>query len=474
MANINWTFDKVKDTFVDFFKERDHVFIPSSSVIPPKEDKSLLFTNAGMNQFKPIFLNDDKTNKFNGLKRAVNWQKCIRAGGKHNDLNDVGKDVYHHTYFNMAGQWSFGDYWKNEAIDFAFSLMVRVYGLDKERIYVTYFAGDKDLGLEPDLETRDIWLKYLPQERVLGFGMKDNFWEMGSTGPCGPCTEIHYDKIDGRKSDIGSKLVNMDDPTVIEVWNNVFMQFNRISEKELIPLKNRHVDTGLGLERLTAILQNKGSNYDIDVFQIVIKEIEKISNVGKYEGRVGDDDIEKKDETYRIIADHMRMIVVSLGDGLRPGSNKNENVLRLVIRRALKFGLLYLKLLIKNEDKDTSAAKSKEEYHFTPFLYKLVNVTCNSLEGCCPEFKNNENLIKEISQIVFSEEERYLNVLRKGLKVLKKFIKKNGIIKLSGNDAHKLWRSHGFPIELTLIEAKNNNVDVDIDEYYKIVGETTL
>jgi len=336
---IEWTTNKVRSTFVSYFSTKDHTSVPSSACAP-LNDPTLLFTNAGMNQFKPIFLGQiDPSNPMASLTRAANSQKCIRAGGKHNDLEDVGRDTYHHTFFEMLGSWSFGDYFKKEAIEYAWELLVDVYGIDKERLYATYFEGDESLGLEPDLEAKELWLKFLPEERVIGCSAKDNFWEMGETGPCGPCSEIHYDRIGNRDA---SALVNADDPEVIEIWNIVFIQFNR-DEKGLSSLPNKHIDTGMGLERLVSLLQDKSSNYDIDAFQPIFNAIEENSAAGPYTGLVLDDDTTLKDTAYRAVADHARTLAFALADGAVPNNEGRGYVLRRILRRAARYGQQILK-----------------------------------------------------------------------------------------------------------------------------------
>ena len=339
----------MRSTFIDYFvEEKAHAHVSSSTVVP-HNDASLLFTNAGMNQFKSIFLGTiEPSSPLYNLKRAVNSQKCIRAGGKHNDLADVGKDTYHHTFFEMLGTWSFGDYFKEEAIDWAFDLLVNRYKLPKERLYASYFKGCPVMDIPCDNEARRIWLKHLPPERVLSFGPRENFWEMGETGPCGPCTEIHFDLIGYRDA---ASLVNADDPSVLEIWNLVFMQYRKDLIKDkgggastvLRALPVAHVDTGMGLERIAAILQGKMSNYDTDAFEPILQAIHEAckESCGPYGGLVvsqnaHDDASLQRDIAYRAIADHIRTLSVAIADGAVPSNEHRGYVLRRIVRRALR------------------------------------------------------------------------------------------------------------------------------------------
>mmetsp|Transcript_14770 Transcript_14770/g.33290 ORF Transcript_14770/g.33290 Transcript_14770/m.33290 type:complete len:964 (+) Transcript_14770:40-2931(+) len=438
--------DKVRSTFIDFFsKKHEHKFWKSSPCVPV-DDPTLLFTNAGMNQYKPLFLGTcDPSLPMAKLKRAVNSQKCIRAGGKHNDLDDVGKDVYHHTFFEMLGNWSFGDYFKEEAIAMAWSCLVDEFKLDTSRLYATYFGGDEMT--PPDLEARDIWLKYLPTERVLPFDAADNFWEMGATGPCGPCTEIHYDRIGGRDA---AKLVNADLPDVIEIWNNVFIQFNREADGSLRPLPSQHVDTGMGFERLTSILQGVDSNYDTDIFQPLFEEIRVLTGAPRpYGGKVGpEEDDGFVDMAYRVIADHVRTLSFAIADGAVPSNDGRGYVLRRVLRRAVRYGR-------QNLGADLG--------FFSKLVPKLVEIMGKTF----PEIIEKQDYI---ISIVRDEEESFSRTLDKGLQKFKDLAaaakEENGDKAVfSGKDAHYLYTTMGFPIDLTELMAEELGMAIDKDGF---------
>eukprot|EP01006_Ploeotia_vitrea_P033801 TRINITY_DN65642_c6_g1_i1.p1 TRINITY_DN65642_c6_g1~~TRINITY_DN65642_c6_g1_i1.p1 ORF type:complete len:970 (+),score=657.92 TRINITY_DN65642_c6_g1_i1:104-3013(+) len=443
-----WDAATVRRTFLEFFeKKKQHTFIESSPVVP-HDDPTLLFANAGMNQFKPIFLGQVQENtKYSGLTRAHNTQKCIRAGGKHNDLDDVGKDVYHHTFFEMLGNWSFGDYFKEEAIAWAWELLTEVFGIDPARLYATYFGGAPDQGLEPDNEARDIWLKYLPANRVLPFDMKDNFWEMGDVGPCGPCSELHYDRIGGRDA---AALVNMDDPDVLEIWNLVFMQFNREASGELRPLPARHVDTGMGFERVVSVLQNKSSNYDTDVFMPIFEAISKETGALPYTGKVGEDDKDGIDMAYRVVADHIRTLTFSLTDGAVPSKDGRGYVLRRILRRASRYGRQFLNAQ-------------------PGFFANLVDVVVERFGDAFPELKKNPAGVKAT---ILDEEMSFAATLDKGLAQFEKYVvdlKKGDV--LSGRDACTLYDTFGFPIDLTERMCEERGLTVDMAGYEKRMDE---
>lgn len=434
-----WTGKEVRKTFVDFFCEKNnHTFVKSSSVVP-KKDPTLLFTNAGMNQFKPLFLGlCEEGQELYGLKRASNSQKCIRAGGKHNDLEDVGSDTYHHTFFEMLGNWSFGDYFKKEAISWAWELLTKVYCLDEKRLYASYFGGDEKLGLKPDIETLNIWKQFLPESRILPFGAKENFWEMGETGPCGGCSEIHYDRVGNRDA---SLLVNADDPNVVEIWNLVFIEFNREIDGSLSVLPNKHVDTGMGFERLTSILQGVMSNYETDMFIPIMNEIQKMTGARAYEGK---DLKDKIDIAYRVISDHIRTLSIAISDGVIPENKGRGYVLRRVIRRACRFGKQFL---------DAKPG----------FLHQLVDIVVQLLGDVYPSLKVNPEGVKEV---ILEEETLFNRTLKKGLKRFESMsskFKKEGII--NGEDAFFLYSTCGFPLDLTELMGKEIGVTVDKEQY---------
>lgn len=430
----------LRNIFVDFFVEKhEHTFVPSSSTVP-HEDPTLLFANAGMNQFKSIFLGTvDPNSEFSKLKRAVNSQKCIRAGGKHNDLDDVGKDVYHHTFFEMLGNWSFGNYFKKEAIEFAWELLTVKYGMPKDRLYVTYFGGEQEL--ESDEETRQLWLSMgLPPERVLPFGMKDNFWEMGETGPCGPCSEIHYDRFGGRDA---ASLVNMDDPSVLEVWNLVFIQFNRETDGSLKTLPNKHVDTGMGLERLTSITQGKMSNYDTDLFQPFFEAIHKGTGVRPYQGLVGPEDTDGIDMAYRVVADHVRTLTMAITDGGKPDNTGRGYVLRRILRRCVRF--------------------ATEKLNCPPgFVSSLVLVAVDSLGDFFPEVTKDP---QQVIDIINEEETQFLKTLARGRRLFDRTVSKLSDKLIPGDVAWRLYDTYGFPVDLTQLMAEERGLTVDMAVY---------
>lgn len=443
---VEWPASKVRDTFVKFFEDKNHVYWKSSPVVPVN-DPTLLFANAGMNQFKPIFLGTaDPNTQLSKLTRACNTQKCIRAGGKHNDLDDVGKDTYHHTFFEMLGNWSFGDYFKNEAIEWAWELLTKVYRLPADGLYATYFGGDEKAGLAPDNEARDIWLKFLPASHVLPFGCKDNFWEMGDTGPCGPCSEIHYDRFGNRDA---ASLVNNDDPTCIEIWNIVFIQFNRESDGSLKPLPAKNVDTGMGFERLTSILQKKMSNYDTDVFLPIFDAIQQATGARPYSGKVGADDVDKVDMAYRVVADHIRTLSFAIADGSCPGNEGREYVLRRILRRAVRYG----SEVLKAQD---------------GFFNGLVNIVVKVMGDVFPELKQSEAHIREI---IAAEEASFGKTLLKGIEKFKKAAQDVQGKVLSGQDAFVLWDTYGFPLDLTQLMAEERGLLVDVEGFNNAMEE---
>ncbi|KAK4218860.1 alanine--tRNA ligase [Rhypophila decipiens] len=442
MAEVEWTGLKVRQTFFDFFAERGHTIVPSSSVVP-HNDPTLLFTNAGMNQFKPIFLGTiGKTEDFAQLKRAVDTQKCIRAGGKHNDLDDVGKDSYHHTFFEMLGNWSFGDYFKKEAIEWSWELLTKVYGLDTARLYVTYFEGDASMNLEPDLEAKQLWLDVgVPEDHILPGNIKDNFWLMGDTGPCGPCSEIHYDKIGGGRN--AAHLVNMDDPMVVEVWNNVFMQFDRQEDGSLKSLPAKHIDTGMGFERLVSALQNKDSNYATDIFAPLFAKIQEVTGARLYSDKYGKDDVDGIDTAYRVVADHIRTLSFAIADGAPPNNIGRGYVVRRVLRRGVRYARKYFQAEIGS------------------FFSKILPALVEQMGDQFPELKKKQADIKEILD---EEEVAFAITLDRGEKQFEKYAAvaiKGGEPKLSGADVWRLYDTFGFPEDLTKLMAEERGLTID-------------
>jgi alanyl-tRNA synthetase len=494
---------EIRQAFIEFFvKKHGHTFVPSSPVVP-LDDPTLLFTNAGMNQFKPIFLGQEKRT----YTRAVNTQKCIRAGGKHNDLDDVGRSRRHHTFFEMLGNWSFGDYFKRGAIEMSWELLTKVWGLDPERIHVSCFEGDEKNGVPRDEESADIWHTVcgVPRERIHYFG-KDNFWEMGDTGPCGPCTEIYYDRTPDKT---GGSQVNGDDPRVMEIWNNVFIQYNRNPDRSLVTLPAQHVDTGMGFERIAQVLQDKQSNYDIDLFDPFWARLRELSG-HKYSGlfpktNATDPAAEaaspglRKDIAFRVIADHIRCLTFALTDGATPSNEGRGYVLRRILRRAVRFGRQQLEL------KD-------------PFLYTLVDVVVDSMGDAFPELKRNPGHVKELikdEEISFGKtldrgielfdkaallaigrnlatvrggsltattggqsDERCVEICVDGKYFLvnvqdaaKEITGKAQIASISGEDAFKLYDTFGFPIDLTSIMASERGMTVDLERYEELMEE---
>lgn len=445
------TGNEIRQAFIDFFIEKGHKYVHSSSTIP-LDDPTLLFANAGMNQFKPIFLGSvDPNSDMAQYVRVVNTQKCIRAGGKHNDLDDVGKDVYHHTFFEMMGNWSFGDYFKKEICAWAWELLTKVYKLSGDRLYVTYFGGDAKSGLEPDLECKDIWLKLgLPESHILPGSMKDNFWEMGETGPCGPCSELHYDRIGGRDA---AHLVNMDDPDVLEIWNLVFIQFNRETDGSLKLLPKKHIDCGLGLERLVSVIQNKRANYDTDFFMPIFKAIENGTKVRPYTGKVGADDTDGIDMAYRVLADHARTLTIALSDGGHPDNTGRGYVLRRILRRAVRF--------------------ASEKLNAKPgFFGSLVYTVVSLLGDVFPEIKKDpDSLVQTINE----EEIQFLKTLTRGRNLLNRTIEKLGDSKtVPGDVAWRMYDTYGFPIDLTQLMCEEKQLIIDMEGYEKAKKESQL
>eukprot|EP00924_Labyrinthula_sp_SR-Ha-C_P004316 snap_masked-scaffold_3-processed-gene-20.20-mRNA-1 protein AED:0.04 eAED:0.04 QI:0/0/0/0.5/1/1/2/0/987 len=448
---LKWPAEKVRNTFLDFFRTSKHVHHPSSPVVP-HNDPTLLFVNAGMVQFKPLFLNTTApSSPLYKLQNssAANLQKCIRAGGKHNDLDDVGKDTYHHTFFEMMGNWAFNSYWKKEAIDFAWILLTEKYGLNPECLYATYFEGTDDVAA--DLEARDLWARYLPAERIIGCGMKENFWEMGEEGPCGPCSEIHFDRLE-RPGSVARDLVNEDDEMVIEVWNLVFMQFNRVKGK-LLPLEFKSVDTGMGFERLVSILQDRKSNYDTDIFSPIFNAISsrcafeylEEEEIALLEGGSEKKVQEERNVAFRVIADHLRTLCVAISDGAIPSSEGRGYVLRRIVRRAVNY-----------RNKLDLAPGSLAE------MVPEVAATLNSYEI----------RVDVVQSVVRQEENVFEKTLERGLREFEKVSRKiKSGEKFPGRSVFTLYESMGFPVDLTQILAEEKGLEIDLEEYKRLFEE---
>jgi alanyl-tRNA synthetase len=432
------TANQIRSDFIEFFEQRGHKFVRSSPVVPAG-DPTLLFTNAGMNQFKDIFLGLSSP----GYSRAANSQKCIRAGGKHNDLEEVGVDTYHHTFFEMLGNWSFGDYFKAEAIEWAWELLTKTWKMDPARLHATYFEGDKAHGVEADEESRRLWTKFLPEERIHPGNLKDNFWEMGDTGPCGPCSEIHYDDTPDLS---GRALVNKDNPNVIEIWNLVFIQFNRNGDDKLTPLPARHVDTGMGLERVARFMQGKKSNYDTDLFTTLINAISGITGK-KYDASETDE----KDIAFRVIADHLRTLTFAITDGCVPSNEGRGYVLRRILRRASRFG----RVLGMHE----------------PFIYKLVPTLTNLMGDAFGEIRQRREFV---SDVIESEEASFGRTLDRGIEIFSSAAKKASKAKdktISGDDAFQLYDTYGFPLDLTQLMARERGLKVDTERFEELMEQ---
>jgi alanyl-tRNA synthetase len=427
--------NQIRKTFLDFFKEKQHHIVPSAPMVI-KNDPTLMFTNAGMNQFKDLFLGNAPIK----YPRIADTQKCLRVSGKHNDLEEVGVDTYHHTMFEMLGNWSFGDYFKKDAINWAWELLTEVYKIPHDRLYITVFEGDKKENLEFDQEAFDIWKSHIAEERILNGSKKDNFWEMGDTGPCGPCSEIHVDIRDDeeRKRVDGKTLVNNDHPQVIEIWNNVFIEFNRKADGSLEKLAAQHVDTGMGFERLCMVLQGKKSNYDTDVFQGYIQHLSQKSGI-EY---IGSDN--KTDVAMRVIADHIRAIAFAIADGQLPSNTGAGYVIRRILRRAVRYGYSFLNF--------------KE-----PFICDLTDLLSEKMGTTFPELISQKELIKNV---IREEEASFFRTLEKGILKFKDYLNTNPD-KIEGVFAFELYDTFGFPVDLTQLLAREAGKPVDMEGFNK-------
>ena len=427
---------EIRDSFLKFFESKGHKIVPSAPLVV-KNDPTLMFTNAGMNQFKDLFLGNEPAK----YTRIADSQKCLRVSGKHNDLEEVGHDTYHHTMFEMLGNWSFGDYFKNDAIDWAWEYLTEVLKIDKSLLYVTVFGGDASEKLDRDNEAAEIWGRHVHPDKIIDGSKKDNFWEMGDQGPCGPCSEIHIDLRPASEiaKTPGKALVNESHPLVIEIWNNVFIQYNRKASGELEQLPSKHVDTGMGFERLCRVIQKKDSNYDIDLFQVIIKEIELVTN----------NEYSKKEETdiaMRVIADHLRAIAFAIADGQIPSNNKAGYVIRRLLRRAVRYGFTFLSMR-------------------EPFIYSLVASLIRAMGESYPELKAQQQLIQ---RVIKEEEASFLRTLETGIKLIEQIMQKtknSGSSVVSGKAAFELYDTFGFPLDLTELILRENNLSLNNDEF---------
>ncbi len=426
---------EVRQAFLTFFKSKNHEIVASAPMVV-KNDPTLMFTNAGMNQFKDLFLGNSEIKH----KRIADTQKCLRVSGKHNDLEEVGHDTYHHTMFEMLGNWSFGDYFKKEAIEWAWELLTEVYKIDKDNLYVTVFGGDEKDGTPEDTEAYDFWKAIIPEDRILFGSKKDNFWEMGETGPCGPCSEIHVDirdKVEKQKIN-GRELINKDHPQVIEIWNLVFIQFNRKADGKLVDLPAKHVDTGMGFERLCMVLQGVQSNYDTDVFQPLLHKLAKMA--GK---KYGED--EKTDIAIRVISDHLRAVSFAIADGQLPSNTGAGYVIRRILRRAVRYGFTFLGF---NE----------------PFINEMLSTLADQIGETFPEIKKQKDLIKKV---ITEEEQAFLRTLSTGINKFEQYLKTAESKTVDGKFAFELFDTYGFPIDLTSLMAQENGMSVDLDAFNK-------
>jgi len=428
------TSTEIRRTFLGFFTSKQHQVVPSAPMVV-KNDPTLMFTNAGMNQFKDWFLGNEPAK----WPRVTDSQKCLRVSGKHNDLEEVGHDTYHHTMFEMLGNWSFGDYFKEEAIGWAWELLTEVYKIDKDKLYVTIFGGDANDNMAEDTEALEIWKKYISEDRILRGSKKDNFWEMGDTGPCGPCSEIHVDiRDEAEKAKIsGDKLVNNDHPQVIEIWNNVFIQYNRQANGSLVPLPAKHVDTGMGFERLCMVLQGKQSNYDTDVFTPLLSEIAKITGIP-----YGSE--HKSDVAMRVIADHLRAVTFAIADGQLPSNVKAGYVIRRILRRAVRYAYSFLNMR-------------------EPLMYKLVSVLEAQMGESFPELTRNITLIQ---RVINEEESSFLRTLATGIVKFNQYLAAHPDQKLiNGEFAFEMYDTFGFPIDLTQLMSRELGWNVDMENF---------